>query len=95
MGVTAVRMAQQIVEHVETIVALEPLCAAQGIDLRRRETPSMRLGRGTRAANAAIRECVPCIAIDEVLYLHIGRATALVRDGLIARVARQATVEQS
>jgi histidine ammonia-lyase len=94
MGATAARKAQQIVEHVEAIVAIELLCAAQGIDLRRRETPSARLGRGTKAAYAAIREWVPFIATDEVLYPHIDRATRLVRDGLIAQVAQQATAEQ-
>ncbi len=95
MGVTAARKAQQIVEHVETIVALELLCAAQGIDLRRRGAPSMRLGRGTRAAYAAVRECVPFIATDEVLYPHIDRVTGLVRDGLIAQAVEQAMSEQA
>jgi histidine ammonia-lyase len=95
MGATAARKAQRIVEHVETIIALELLCAAQGVDLRRQETPSMRLGRGTRAAYAAIRECVPFIATDEVLYPHIDRATRLVRDGLIAQAVEQAIAEQA
>jgi histidine ammonia-lyase len=35
MGATAVRQMAQILEHVETIVAIELLCAAQGIDFRR------------------------------------------------------------
>ena len=37
MGATAVRQAWQILEHVETIVAIELLCAAQGIDFRRQK----------------------------------------------------------
>ena len=34
-GATAVRHMQKVLEHVETIVAIELLVAAQGIDLRR------------------------------------------------------------
>ena len=36
MGATAVRQAAQILTHVETIVAIEFLAAAQGVDFRRR-----------------------------------------------------------
>jgi len=90
MGVTAARKAVQIVEHVETIVALELLCAAQGIDFRRREQPSLQLGRGTRAAYQAIREGVPFIATDEVMYPHIESIKLLVHEGRIVEAAEQA-----
>lgn len=91
MGVTAARKAAQIVEHVETIVALELLCAAQGIDFRRREQPSLQLGRGTRAAYQAIRERVPFIATDEVMYPHIDSIKLVVHEGRIVEAAEQAT----
>jgi len=90
MGATAARKAAQIVEHVETIVALELLCAAQGVDFRRQEQPSLRLGRGTRAAYEAIRERVPFIAADEVMYPHIETTKRLVHEGHIAKAAEQA-----
>jgi histidine ammonia-lyase len=89
MGVTAARKAVQIVEHVETIVALEMLCAAQGIDFRRREQPSLQLGRGTRAAYQAIRQRVPFIATDEVMYPHIDSIKLLVHEGRIVEAAEQ------
>jgi histidine ammonia-lyase len=90
MGVTAARKATQIVDHVETIVALELLCAAQGVDFRRRQEPSMQLGRGTRAAYEAVRERVPFIANDEVMYPHIGSVRHLLREGHILGAAEQA-----
>jgi histidine ammonia-lyase len=90
MGVTAAHKAAQIVEHVELIVAIELLCAAQGVDFRRREEPSLRLGRGTAAAFQTIREHVPFIAVDEVMYPHIQAMHRLVREGHIAGAARQA-----
>jgi histidine ammonia-lyase len=91
MGVTSARKAAQIIEHVETIVALELLCASQGIDFRRRDQPSLRLGRGTRAAYEAIRDRVPFIASDDIMYPHIESIRQLVHDGRIAEAAAQAT----
>ena len=90
MGATAARKAAQIVEHVETIVGLELMCAAQGIDFRRQRQPTLRLGKGSAAAYAAIREQVPFIVSDEVLYPHIERARSLVHSGQIARAAQLA-----
>ncbi|MGQ9493317.1 MAG: histidine ammonia-lyase [Anaerolineae bacterium] len=90
MGVTAARKAEQIIEHVETIVALELLCAAQGVDFRRRAQPRMRLGRGTGAVYQTIREQVPFIACDEVMHPHIENIKRLVQEGRIAQVAEQA-----
>jgi len=90
MGVTAARKAAQIVEHVETIVALELLCAAQGIDFRRREQPLLRLGCGTKAAYELVREKVPFIVTDEVMYPYIESTKLLVHDGQIAEAAEQA-----
>jgi len=90
MGVTAARKAVQIVEHVETIVALELLCAAQGMDFRRRRQPPLQPGQGTKAAYQAIREAVPFIAADEVMYPHIESIRLLVHGGRIAEAAEQA-----
>jgi len=94
MGVTAARKAELIVEHVETIIALELLCAAQGVDFRRRKQPALHLGRGTEAAYRAIRARVPFIATDEVMYPHIESIKQLVYEGWIATVAEQ-TSQQS
>lgn len=89
MGVTAARKAMQIIGHVETIVSLELLCAAQGLDFRRQANPSLRLGRGTQQAYAAIRERVPFIDHDQVLSPHIESIRGLVQDGQISRLAAQ------
>jgi len=90
MGVTAAHKAARIVDHVETIVAIELLCGAQAIDFRRRAQPAAKLGLGTAAAFQAIREQVPFIAVDEVMYPHIEAMLQLVRKGHIAEAARRA-----
>jgi len=94
MGTTAARQAAQIIDHVETIVALELLCAAQGVDFRRREHPSLQLGRGTNAVYETIRDQIPFIATDEVMHPYIASIKCLVHEGHIARAAEQAISEQ-
>lgn len=85
MGATAVRQTAQIIEHVETIVAIELLCAAQGIDFRRRlgGLPEARQGAGTAVAYDLIREQVPFIEEDVVLAPHIEAVRGLVAGGTI------------
>ncbi|NLF66724.1 MAG: histidine ammonia-lyase [Chloroflexi bacterium] len=85
MGATAVRQTAQIIEHVETIVAIELLCAAQGIDFRRRlgGLPEARQGAGTAVAYDLIREQVPFIEEDVVLAPHIEAVRQLVASGTI------------
>ena len=83
MGATAVRHTERVLEHVETIVAIELMAAAQGIDFRRREEGVRRLGAGTDVAYERVRECVPFLAEDEALAPHIERVRQLVASAAI------------
>ncbi len=95
-GATAARQAEQILAHVETIVAIELLAAAQGIDFRRRMTgrPDARLGRGTSAAYHLVREVVPFIEHDETLAPRIEAVRKLVAGGIIKDAVEAATGTQ-
>lgn len=81
MGTIAARKAQTIVEHVETIVAVELICAAQGIDYRRLDSAGLKMGTGTQQAYDAIRRRVPFIERDSVLYPQIEAVLTLLREG--------------
>lgn len=83
MGATAVRQAEQILGHVETIVAIELLAAAQGLDFRRKVLPEAQLGRGTAAAYQLVRSCVPFLEHDTFLAPHIEQVRQLVNNGTI------------
>ena len=85
MGAAAVRQAWQILQHVETIVAIELLLAAQGVDFRCRELGVDQgcMGRGTAVAYAHIRRHVPFVEEDVVLAPLIERVRRLVADGAI------------
>lgn len=81
MGTIAARKAQTVVEHVETIVAIELICAAQGIDHRRLGSAGLKMGRGTQTAYDNVRQRVPFIERDSVMYPHIQAVLTLLREG--------------
>jgi len=61
------------------ILAIELLCAAQGIDFRkRRGNENSRLGKRTEPVYAAIREEVPFIQHDEYLKDYIDNVRGIV-----------------
>ncbi len=95
MGPIAARQAGMIIEHVETIVALELFCAAQGIDFRRKVRPHLRLGKGTRAAYDCVRGVVPPLWSDELMYPHIEGVKRLVQEGEIDRAVAAALAERT
>jgi histidine ammonia-lyase len=91
MGATAARQARQIAVNVERILALELFAAAQGIDFRRETLgPGARLGRGTAPAYELIRQHVPFLGQDAVMYPHIEAVRELVTHGDLMRVVRSA-----
>jgi histidine ammonia-lyase len=84
MGVTAGLKLRQILDNLEGILAIELMAAAQGIDFRKQSlSPSARLGRGTTAAYALIRQVVPFIEEDTVMYSHIEAVRRLVASSRI------------
>jgi len=82
MGVTAALKLCQITKNVEHVVAIELMAAAQGIDFRRQELgANARLGKGTAPIYARIRDEVPFIEKDTVMYEYIAAVKALVSSG--------------
>jgi histidine ammonia-lyase len=83
-GPIAGRQARRIIGNVETILAIELLAAAQGVDFRRRAMPGARLGKGTQIAYNLIRARVPFVEVDTVLYPYINAVRELVAGGGVA-----------
>jgi histidine ammonia-lyase len=92
MGATAARQAEQILAHTETIVAIELLAAAQGVDFRRRMMGdgSAELGQGTAVAYKLIREKVPFLTDDVYLSPLIEEVRQLVAAGTIKEAVEEA-----
>jgi histidine ammonia-lyase len=77
MGMTGALKLRQIVEHAERIVAIEMMCAAQGLEFRIPLRPSREVGR----AQQAVRAVVPRLERDRVLASDIEALAAAVRAG--------------
>jgi histidine ammonia-lyase len=79
MGSIAARQARQILENVEQVVALELLCAGQGLDFR--IVDGLRPGEGVAEAHRRLRDRVAHLEGDRDPGPDIAGATDLVRAG--------------
>jgi histidine ammonia-lyase len=86
MGATSALKLQMIHDHVRNVLAIELLCAAQGLDLRRPLTSTKPL----EAVHAAIRARVPAMMVDRPLAPDIAAVRALIDDGTLIAAARSA-----
>ena len=86
MGWTAARKLRRGVDGLATVLAIEILTAARGIDMRRPLTPSPATG----AVVTALREHVDGPGPDRYLAPEIAAAVALVHSGGLTRAAESA-----
>lgn len=82
MGATAALKLRQVASNLEYVLALELLCAAQGIDLRKKAMGDKHLGSGTQPWYDAIRRSVPFVERDTYLKDYIETVVSLVRSGI-------------
>jgi len=82
MGLTSALKLRQIAENVEQVIAIELMAAAQGIDFRRQVLGEQaRLGKGTAPIYAYIRESVPFIEKDTVMYEYMAKIKDMISSG--------------
>lgn len=77
MGTIAARKARLILNQTRQVVAMEILTACQAIDFK----PEKHLGKGTKIAYDFVRNQVPFVEEDLVLYPLIHQVEALLIDG--------------
>ncbi|REJ78650.1 MAG: histidine ammonia-lyase [Acidobacteria bacterium] len=81
MGVTSALKLCRISTNLERILSLEMLSAAQAIDLRRHRDPDVgKMAQETETVYKKIREKVPFIENDEVMYPHIENVIEILGD---------------
>ena len=86
MGTIAARKARNIVQNVENILAMELLCATQGLEF----LLPLKPGKGCREAYQVVREKVPPIKGDRRFSEDIQRIFSLIESGaLLKRVERK------
>ena len=79
MGTIAARKAREILENVRRVLAMEIMCACQGIDLR----GNKGLGVGTKPIYEEVRKVVPMLKEDRPLYEDINKVEELIIKGII------------
>jgi histidine ammonia-lyase len=87
MGTIAARKAYNILENVKNVIAIEYMCAAQGIDLLSPLKPSTPLDK----AHSKIRKVVPKLEDDRPLSPDIAQIHALIDSGAIVSVIESVT----
>jgi histidine ammonia-lyase len=87
-SVTSMKL-DTILRNTETIVAIQLMSAAQGLDFKLPITP----GKGTQAAYKVIRRHLKRLIDDRALYPDIDIVTALVRSGEIVEAVEKAIGE--
>lgn len=88
MGSIAAQKAWKVLENLHTVLALELLCACQGLDFTRvmNGLPAMRAGKGTEAAYRLVRKHISHLEDDRYLFDDIQAARTLVDSTLLNAV---------
>lgn len=79
MGTISARKCREVVQNAENVIAIELMCAAQGLDL----FTNMQPGAGTQAAYGVIRQVVPHLEKDRILSEDVKCIVQLIRSGEI------------
>jgi histidine ammonia-lyase len=86
MGSISARKALQVAEHVQRVLAIEAMVAAQGLDHRAPLAP----GTGVRASHAKLRETVATLEEDRPLHIDMDAVYALLERGALIAAAEAA-----
>jgi len=82
MGMASALKVRRVLANVQTVLGVELMIAAQGLEHRK----PLRPGRGVERAYGLVRERIPPLDRDRVLAPDIADATALVRSGVFAGI---------
>ena len=83
MGAHAARQLRAIVQNVQNILAIELMCAAQGLDFQK-----LRAGQGVQAAYEYIRSFVPHLEQDRYYRPDVLRLRGEIASGKLLQVAQ-------
>jgi histidine ammonia-lyase len=85
MGMTSANKLRHVIENTKTVLAIELLCAHQGINLR----PGLSPGFGVQVAHASLRQRVPFRREDALFQSDILAANRWLDDAMTKALIRQ------
>ncbi len=97
MGSISAQKAYRVLKNVQTVLAIEIMCAVQGIDFARVDEKTgkiMKCGVGTQAVYEFVRKHIKHLDEDRILHKDIVKALELVKSGEIIKVAEKAIGEK-
>ncbi|MGD0037300.1 MAG: histidine ammonia-lyase [Bacteroidota bacterium] len=91
MGSISAQKAWRVLKNAQTVLAIELLCASQGMDFARtlKDRKQLRAGRGTEVAYQFVRKNIKHLNRDRVLYNDIQKALRLILDGSILPIVEK------
>lgn len=87
MGTIAARKARQIVQHVQAVLGIELMAAAQGVDFRGGKE---MLGKGSKVAYELLRSEVAYLDEDRVMCYDQESAANMIADGRLVNLVEEA-----
>ncbi|MBI2515956.1 MAG: histidine ammonia-lyase [Opitutae bacterium] len=86
MGSISATKLLEVVKNVETVLAIELMCSAQGLEFLH----PLKAGRGVEAAFTAVRRVIPFAQADRLFHDDVQTALELVRSEKLAAAAERA-----
>jgi histidine ammonia-lyase len=86
---TACRRLHQILQNLSHILAIELICVAQALDIRKSQYPNVELGRGTSAVYERIRQDVPQNTKDHLMTSEIECVQMMIQNGELLRAIEE------
>lgn len=86
MGSISATKLLEVVKNTETVLAIEFMCAAQGLEFLR----PLKAGRGVEAAVAEVRRVIPFAQADRLFHHDVQTALSLVRSEKLITAAAKA-----
>ncbi len=86
MGSISATKLLEVVKNTETVLAIEFMCSAQGLEFHR----PLKSGRGVEAAFDEIRRVVPFAQADRLFHDDVQSALTLMRSGKVVTAAERA-----
>ncbi len=85
MGSISAQKAWRVLKNTQTVLAIELLCACQGMDFARalKRSKPLKSGVGTEAAYRFVRKHIKHLERDRVLYDDIQKALGLIENGSV------------